>query len=120
MKKSLKIVSIMMMAVMMIMVATPVFANSINVGNIIASTKPSDVDTSAAQGIIGKILGFLQWGAIAGGIVVITILGIKYMMGSLEEKAEYKKSMIPLIVGIIVVMGATTIAKTLFTTFQGV
>ena len=39
------------------------------------------------------------------------------MMGSLEEKAEYKKSMIPLIVGIIVVMGATTIANVLFKTF---
>lgn len=39
------------------------------------------------------------------------------MMGSLQEKAEYKKSMIPLVVGVIVVMGATTIAKLLFSTF---
>jgi len=40
------------------------------------------------------------------------------MMGSLEEKAEYKKSMIPLIIGIVVVMSATTIAKLLFDTFS--
>ena len=118
MKKSLKIVSIMMMAIMMIMVATPVFANSINVEDIIDKTKPTSVDTSSVQGLIGKILGFLQWGAIAGGVLIITILGIKYMMGSLEEKAEYKKSMIPLIVGIIVVMGASTIANVLFKTFN--
>lgn len=36
------------------------------------------------------------------------------MTGSLEEKAEYKKSFIPLIVGIIVIMAATAIATTIF------
>ena len=66
------------------------------------------------------VVGILQTVGIVLSVVVLIVLGIKYMMGSAEEKAEYKKSMIPLIVGIIVVMGATTIAKTLFTTFQGV
>ena len=110
MKKSIKIVSILMMAMMMIMVATPVFAT--NQVTPIAPTETSGILTLA-----GKILGFLQWIALIGGVVIIAILGIKYMMGSLEEKAEYKKSMIPLIVGIILVMGATTIANLLVKTF---
>jgi len=120
MKKSLKIVSVLMMAVMMIMVATPVFASgktvdpSTTLGSVSATTP---TDTSNILSLVNKILGFLQWAAIIGGVLIITILGIKYMMGSLEEKAEYKKSMIPLIVGIIVVMGATTIANVLFKTF---
>ena len=40
------------------------------------------------------------------------------MMGSVEEKAEYKKSFIPLVVGILVIMAATSIATLLFSTFS--
>lgn len=47
-------------------------------------------------------------------VFVIVFLGIKYMMGSVEEKAGYKKSFIPLIVGAILVVTATTIATFLF------
>lgn len=118
MKKSLKIVSIMMMAVMVIMVATPVFAKTVDPSSTLQSvTATTPTDTSNVLSLVNKILGFLQWAAIIGGVIIITILGIKYMMGSLEEKADYKKSMIPLIIGIIVVMGATTIANILFKTF---
>ena len=120
MKKSMKIVSILMMAIMMVMVATPVFAGKVDPDSAISGvtsqiTPPGG--TSNITQLVGKILGFLQWGAIIGGVLIITILGIKYMMGSLEEKAEYKKSLIPLIVGIIVVMGASTIANILFKSF---
>lgn len=118
MKKSLKIVSIMMMAIMMIMVATPVFAGTVNPSTTLDSVKATTpTDTQNVLDLVNKILGFLQWAAIIGGVLIITILGIKYMMGSLEEKADYKKSMIPLIVGIVVIMGATTIANILFKTF---
>ncbi len=111
MKKSMKIVSILMIAMMMCMVATPVLA----VTATVTPTQPTD--TAGILKLAGKILGFLQWIALIGGVLIIAVLGIKYMMGSLEEKAEYKKSMIPLIVGIIVVMGATTIANLLVKTF---
>jgi len=33
------------------------------------------------------------------------------MMGSLEEKAEYKKSLVPLLVGAALVFGASALAK---------
>jgi len=116
MKKSIKVVSILMIAMMMVMVATPVLAvNPTTTLNQVSATTPTD--TTNILSLVNKILGFLQWAAIIGGVLIITILGIKYMMGSLEEKAEYKKSMIPLIVGIVVVMGATTIANVLFKTF---
>ena len=117
MKKSIYIVSMLMMAIMMIMVATPVFAD-VDPGSVVGQVDAkTPTDTQNVLNLVNKILGFLQWAAIIGGVVIITILGIKYMMGSLEEKADYKKSMIPLVVGVIVVMGATTIANVLFKTF---
>ena len=38
------------------------------------------------------------------------VIGIKYMMGSAEEKAEYKKTMIPYLVGAIILFAAVNIA----------
>lgn len=116
MKKAMKVFSVLMIVAMLTMAATPVLGVDFdNATKNLQATNPENVDNMTQ--LVSKILGFLQWFAIIGGILIITILGIKYMMGSLEEKAEYKKSLIPLIVGIIVVMGATTIANILFKTF---
>lgn len=114
MKKSIKLLSILMVVALLTMMATPVFANGTQATTNIPITYG---DSTSMQNLAGKIVGFIRNIAIVGGVVIIAILGIKYMMGSLEEKAEYKKSMIPLIVGVVVVMGATTIAKLLFDTF---
>ena len=117
MKKSIKIVSILMIAMMLIMVSTLVFA--VNPGDAIGQvegqiTYGGNSDFSAK---VGKIIGFLQWAGAIAGVLIITIFGIKYMMGSLEEKAEYKKSMIPFIVGAVVLIAAPQIAKLIFSIF---
>ena len=44
-------------------------------------------------------------------VIVLLILGIKYMIGSASEKAEYKKTMIPYLVGAVLVFGAGAIAQ---------
>ena len=110
MKKSIKILSVLMMSIMMVMTVTPVFAS-----NQITPIAPTN--TGNILQLAGKILGFLQWIALIGGTIIIAILGIKYMMGSLEEIAQYQKSFIPLVVGVIVVMGAVTIANLIVNTF---
>lgn len=118
MKKSIKVLSILMMVALITMTAiAPVFASGSPVDVESIKGQITYGDSSSMQELAGKILGFIRNIAIVGGVVIIAVLGVKYMMGSLEEKAEYKKSMIPLIVGIVVVMSATTIAKLLFDTF---
>ena len=47
-------------------------------------------------------------------VVVLICLGIKYMLGSVEEKASYKKSMMPYIIGAGIVFMASTIAGILY------
>ncbi len=113
MKKSMKIVSILMMAVMMIMVATPVFAD-VNPGSAISGINPSYSGNTDFVNKMGKIIGFLQWAGAIAGVLIIAIFGIKYMMGSLEEKAEYKKTMVPFVVGAVVLFAAPQIAKLIF------
>lgn len=64
---------------------------------------------------LGKsIVGLVQTVGIVVAVVILLVLGIKYMMGSAEEKADYKKSMIPYLVGAILIFASTTIVNIVY------
>ena len=60
---------------------------------------------------IGKIFNILVALGTILSVLVGAILGIKFMFGSLEEKAEIKEILIPYILGCIVIVGACGIWK---------
>lgn len=69
------------------------------------------LDTSATKSGFEEIAGLL-WGlgifiAVAVGIIV----GIKFMLSAPQEKAEFKESLAPYIVGVVLIVGALTIWK---------
>ena len=117
MKKSVKMISILMIALAVVIAATPVFASTLNPDTEIDRITPDYSGNQDFIDTVGKIIGFLQWAGVIAGVVIIAIFGIKYMMGSLEEKAEYKKTMIPFIVGAVVLIAAPQIAKLIFSIF---
>lgn len=47
-------------------------------------------------------------------VVMLVILGIKYMMGSTDEKATYKKSLMPYVIGAVLVFAASQIAQLIY------
>lgn len=71
--------------------------------------------TSGAQGqvtdISNKIIGVITTIGVVVAVIVLLVLGIKYMMGSASEKADYKKTMIPYLVGAVLIFGASAITK---------
>lgn len=106
MKKIVKILPILMVVLMIIMTVSPVLAT---VGNV-----PIDPDQDSATDVanIGnKILGIIQVIGTVIAVGVLMVLGIKYMMGSAEEKAEYKKTMIPYLIGAVLLFAAVNIAS---------
>ena len=112
MKKQVKIVTTLFMTIMIIvMLSNFVFGTSI-ITDIMSNT--SATDTTGITKIGGKLVGIIQVLGIVVAIVVLLILGIKYMVGSAEEKAEYKKTMIPYVVGAILIFAASTIVNILF------
>lgn len=56
----------------------------------------------------------------AVAVIVGIVIGIKYMIGSVEEKAEYKKMLVPYIVGCVVVFGAFGIWKLIVVMLEGI
>ena len=108
MRKAYKILSALMLTLMLVCICTNVFAFSIN--NVASNKVLNGVDDKMTS-IGSTILTIVTNAAMIIAVVVIAVLGVKYMMGSTEEKAEYKKTMIPYLVGAILVFGASAIGK---------
>jgi len=68
----------------------------------------------------GKVMGIINTFGVVVAVVVLMVLGIKYMMGSAEEKAEYKKTMIPYVIGAVLIFAATTIANAVYNFANGI
>ena len=112
--KKLKIITTILMVIFMVCTISQVALANDVIGGITIE-EPSDV--SELQKMAGKVLGLIQVAAAVAAIVLIAVFGFKFIMGSANEKADYQKSFIPLIVGVVVVFAATSIAKLLFSTF---
>ena len=57
------------------------------------------------------IIGVIQVVGTIIAVITIMILGIKYMVAGVEERAEYKKSMIPYLIGCILLFVSVTIVS---------
>ena len=119
MNKTVKIISTLVIAVLLVVTLSQVCL-AVNYGELINSVETqvgaddSKVDTTKINKTAASVINLIRNVAAIAAVVILSILGIKYMMGSTEERAEYKKSFIPLIVGIIVVVSAASIASLLF------
>lgn len=115
-KKLIKIFSIILMVVMITSISLNVLA--LTPSEIIGNTNVSGTSEISAVG--KSIVGILQTVGIVISVVILIILGIKYMMGSAEEKADYKKSMIPYIVGAALIFAASALAQVIYQFFTGI
>ena len=123
MKKSVKIISTLLLAVILVaMFAGIAFAAEEGTGPksaIDALTKPDYSDQTDVQNLGKRIVGVIQIAGVVIAVVVILVIGIKYVIGSAEEKAEYKKTMIPYIVGAILIFAGATIVNVLYGMIAG-
>lgn len=107
-KKTIKIIVFIAIILCIVAVATMVSAASgISPDEMIGTESPAS-DKIASLG--NQIIGVVQGIGIVVSVVVVIVLGIKYMMGSVEEKAEYKKTMMPYLIGAALIFAASTIS----------
>lgn len=68
---------------------------------------------------IGMILGIIRIVGTVVSVVMLVIIGIKYMVGSVEEKADYKSSMVPYVIGAALIFTGTYIPQVIYELTQG-
>ena len=76
------------------------------------SMKSGDYDRVAS--FAGKIINVISVIGIVISVIMIIALGIKYIVGTVEERAEYKKNMVPMLVGAIMIFSISTIVDIIY------
>jgi len=51
-------------------------------------------------------------------VVMMLIIGIKYILGSVEEKAEYKQTMWPYILGAVLIFAGAALTDIIYKAFM--
>ncbi len=117
MKKNIFIKYIIILTIMIIISAflTPqILASNYNIDVNSAKPNTTTVSDPLLEQRINKALGYIQTLGSILSVIVLVVLGIKYMIGSVEEKAEYKKTMIPYLTGAILLFAGSNIVQIIY------
>ena len=94
----------------MVLLSNNVFAdNTINPDFYKPGSTGDVTDATLVKDIGNSIIGVIRIIGSILSVIVLSVLGIKYMIGSVEERAQYKKSMMPYLIGSIMLFGITNI-----------
>lgn len=104
MKKVLAIVMIMLIAM-----SSSVFAYS-----EITTTPGAPTGAGSLQVKATGVLGVIQWVGYIVAIGMLIWVGIKYVTSGAGEKAKAKETLIPIVIGAVLIAGATWIAQFIF------
>lgn len=86
--------------------------------------RPSDITGNSSAGEIDglefkdDLINMLSTIGAFLAVGILIVIGIKYMAGSLEERASYKKSMVPYLIGCVLIFNASIIAPQMIEIFK--
>lgn len=94
----------------------------VNIFNEVLAFNPSDYepsnesssDVSVLTDKAGVILGAIRNISAIVSVIALMIIGVKYIIGSAEEKANYKATMIPYIIGCLMAVAGTTLVSFIY------
>lgn len=108
MKKVMKILTTIIVIILMISLFT------VSYGFDVSELTGNQTDVTALKDAGNSVIKVITTIGIVVSVVALIILGIKYLMGSVEERADYKKTLVPYLIGAIFVFGASTIAQVIY------
>lgn len=114
--KNKKILSLIIISLLLIIILTPTFAMAsgpIDNPDAFDPSKTSLSNTKATEKV-KVILNVISVVGIIVGVITLTIIGVKYMLGSVQEKAEYKKTMFSYLIGAILLVSICTIVQFIY------
>lgn len=103
-----KVMSLFMAMTLCLMSFATVFAGEFEV------IQPGSPNVGVIQGPVQNILGVVRWIGYVVAIFMIVYIGIKYLTAGAGQKAEVKSTMVPMLVGAILVALAPTLANWIF------
>lgn len=91
-----------------------------DISNNLDYWKPSNaVSSTSFNNKVNLIASTVRTIGIIISVITLSIIGIKFMLGSVEEKAQYKQTMIPWLIGAILVFAMTNVPMIIYNLTQG-
>lgn len=86
------------------------YATGVNeVISAMEGTSNMATDGNGIKTSINNIIGLIQLTGTGISVVVVTMLGIKYILASPSEKADVKKQIVPILIGCVLLFGAVNL-----------
>lgn len=63
---------------------------------------------------VGVFLTIFQVIGSITSVICIIVIGVRYMMGSVEEKAQYKKTLMPYLIGAVLIFATTNVLSIVY------
>lgn len=105
--KTLKIIAVLLIAIALITLSTTIVRAATGFEPI--EPKPAGTAGEKVTNTAGQILTIVRIVGMAVAVIMLTILGIKYVAASPNEKADYKKGMTVYVVGAVLLFGASAL-----------
>lgn len=102
-------ISIALTTLIALIFISPVFASTLDPNQY--NPNPGLKGSTKFVDSAGKVLGVIKYIGIVISVLGLAIIGIKYMISSVEGKAEYKKTMLPYILGCAMLGGVSLLLQ---------
>lgn len=113
--KKIKIISI----ILIVFLSLILLCSNVNAFSVKDFTG-TKVSSGEIQSVGEKTITIVSTIGSAVSVISLIVIGIKYMLGSTEEKAEYKKSMMPYFVGAICLFAASGITGIIYSIMSNI
>lgn len=112
--KKISLILTFVMIISLFIGATNLYATTGGLNTVItgmqnASTINAEDASSNVAKAINDVIGLLQITGTGISVIVVTMLGIKYLIASPSEKADTKKMIMPILIGCILLFGAVNL-----------
>lgn len=108
------LISFIMITLILMNVMISYASVSDDLGNLDDYKAGETRDTGQLTTIAGRALGVLQVVGTIVSVIALMLIGIKYMIGSAEQKANYKQTIVPYIIGAAIVFSATALPNIIY------
>lgn len=115
--KKIKAIVVAFIIILTIVIPLTINASQINPSEY-KSSGPTQSDVKDLYQFGGRIAGVIQIIGTAISAGTLIIIGIKYVISSVDEKAEYKERMFPYIIGAVLLFGASNLVNILYKIFN--
>ena len=111
-KNKYKIVTMVMIILIVLLNINSVFA--IDTSRYSGITTISSGDMGSIADVGGKIIYVLQFLGYTVAVIMLAVMGIKYMMAAPNEKADIKTKLTPYLIGTLLIFAGSTMLKIIY------